>query len=634
MTQQDCAAGQNIRKRVALAQAIACLTAIAIVVPVEVERAKAAAATQGGILAWVAGINSDTTLYLLLLLVLPVFWCLRHPILQRRPRWLAVTAKWLAERPGAERSCGRTPLWITWAAASLVGLASLAVSVGIASYRVDRAGGERFGNLPPAYHDEYSYLFQAKTFLAGHLSFPSHPSAPQLFDQMHVLNEGRFASRYFPGVGAWIAPFLALDRPLWGHFLAGALTAMLVWGTGRELAGNGAGLLAGLLTALSPGMGLFSNLLLSHHPTLVGLSLFLYFVTRGQRTECWWDGGLAGLGLSYAMLCRPMTAAGVGLPFGVWLLWWIIRGNRGADDGRWQSRLRFGVAVGTPVIAGFLVVFGYNHATTGSGWTTPYQLYTDTYTPRHVYGFNNVVRGERRLGPRVLGNYDRWAENLTPALAVENVRNRLIASWQWTLGVVPLAVAAVLFLVAGSEFGRRWWLIAAAIVSLHVVHIPYWYDGIMHYHYVFESGPLWCLVFAGTTGILVRHWRQSERPWLPVWWAGVIGASLLVTYSAIDPFWRSARMTTAIEQVAFSRSKYQRFHDQMAKADIKRPALVFIEPDPADRHIDLVVNDPDLRAPVLYARFPRHGIPAEVLRQFSDRHIYHYRAKDGRLTGR
>ena len=67
--------------------------------------------------------------------------------------------------------------------------------------------------MPPAYHDEFSYLLQAKTFLAGRLSYPSSPQLPELFDQMHVVNEGRFASRYSPGVCAWIAPFLGLGHP-------------------------------------------------------------------------------------------------------------------------------------------------------------------------------------------------------------------------------------------------------------------------------------------------------------------------------------------------------------------------------------------------------------------------------------
>ena len=53
--------------------------------------------------------------------------------------------------------------------------------------------------------------------------------------------------------------------------------------------------------------------------------------------------------------------------------------------------------VGAPVLVGLLGVFFYNQALTGSGWRTPYQAYTDIYTPRHVYGFDNVVRGDARI---------------------------------------------------------------------------------------------------------------------------------------------------------------------------------------------------------------------------------------------
>jgi hypothetical protein len=146
---------------------------------------------------------------------------------------------------------------------------------------------------------------------------------PELFDQMHVVNEGRFASRYFPGVGLWLAPFVALGHPYWAEWLASGLTAFFAFWAARELAGNGVGLAAGLLTALSPGMGLFSNLLLSHGPTMAALSFFLFVFLRLMRTARAGDAFWAGCGLSFAMLCRPMTAAGFALPFGVWLAWWL-----------------------------------------------------------------------------------------------------------------------------------------------------------------------------------------------------------------------------------------------------------------------------------------------------------------------
>ena len=319
------------------------------------------------------------------------------------------------------------------------------------------ADGVAFGALPPAYHDEYSYLFQAQTFEAGRLSFPSHPTAARLFDQMHVLNEDYFASRYFPGTGFWIAPFLMLGNPYVGHWLATVIVCVIVFLIGRELSCNGVGLLAGLLAALSPGLVLFGNTLLAHQPTLMGLGLFIYSFLRMQRLldeprdaasaesalGIVLTAGLSGIGLSFAMLCRPMTAAGVGLPFGLWLAWWLARNAQ--QHRRTAIRVVAGFAI--PLAIGFAIAGVYNANTTGSAFKTPYQLYTELFTPRHMFGFNNVERAQPLITNRTLDNYDQWAENLDSALAIQNVGNRFLASWQWTLG-----------LVAGwARGGGLWW---------------------------------------------------------------------------------------------------------------------------------------------------------------------------------
>ena len=155
---------------------------------------------------------------------------------------------------------------------------SFAVSVGV---------GSRFDGLPPAYHDEYSYLFQAETFLAGRVSFPSHEARAAV--RPDARPERRpIRQPVLSGTGVWMAPFVAAGHPYWGHWLAGAICAVLMFWIGRELAGDGCGLIAGLLTALSPGMALFSNLLLAHHPTLVGLGVFILGCFRMMR-----DGRLA-----------------------------------------------------------------------------------------------------------------------------------------------------------------------------------------------------------------------------------------------------------------------------------------------------------------------------------------------------
>ncbi|MFN0050681.1 MAG: hypothetical protein ACKV0T_00730 [Planctomycetales bacterium] len=606
-------------------------------------------------------LEADTLLYGVLFLVAPLVWWWPGAGRRRLPESEApadsrqVTGA-RVEQPSLAVSSG------DWSRKLPPGLAlCLSLVVGGVSWWASARIGQQFAGLPPAYHDEYSYWLQAETFLAGRMSSPSPPEA-RLFDQMHVLNEGRFASRYFPGTGIWMASFVAAGHPWWGHWMAGALCATLVYWCGRELAGEAAGFLAGLLTALAPGMALFSNLLLAHHPTLVGLGLFLLGFLRSlpnpaaevsqgnwwRDRRVWW-GMASGIGLGFAALCRPMTAAAVAFPLGVYLMCQWIGSLRGAAiPGAARDWLRIGVAMVLPLLAAGGVMLVYNQAITGSVWKTPYALYTEIYTPRHVYGFNNVLRGEQHLGSRVLDNYDRWAENLTPSLAFDNARRRWIASWKWTLGLIPLAMSLLAGLALWPRLNVGTRLVLVAIVSLHAAHVPYWFVGMQNYHYVFESGPLWMLWLAAVSVSAMQTWRIQGKRRMPAWWVALLGGAVIINHTvradpaaaATHPDWEvrnqygfwSAGLDQGLSEIAFARRKYRRFEELLASQVSPLPALVLIEGDPADRHIDYCVNSPELKAPILRARYLPESVPLERVRElFPDRSLFLYQARSETL---
>lgn len=565
--------------------------------------------------------NLDSTPFAILLLCLPVCWFARWKLLERSPRWFVRVTQWLAETPDSTAAESRRRSAVL---ATVVAIAALLSCLRVSWSVADSSESLRFGDLPPAFHDEYSYLFQARTFLDGRWSYRSHPDLPRIFDQMHVLNEGRFASRYFPGTGLWIAPFEALGMPHAGHWLATVIACVFVFAIGRELVCNGVGLLAGLLSAASPGVALFGNLLLAHQPTLVGLSVFVFCCLRLKRriqeraesdARAIGSGSvfrlslLAGIGLAFAMLCRPMTAAGIGLPFGVWLAVWLLR------RGRQQPGLAAALVVGfaLPLAAGFGTVLVQNHQITGDAFKSPYQIYTDLFTPRHMYGFNNVERAKPLQTDRVLTHYDEWAENLDASLALKNVRNRVLASWQWTVGLAALLISGCVVLAAAARNrDSGWWLIVAAIASLHLLHVPYWFDGIMHWHYVFESGVLWCLVAAGATCMLFRWFRAANRPLMPLWWSAVLLAGVAVNHVSVPPFWGISRINAAISELSFSRLQFENFHRVIEAGVDQTPALVLIKHNPDDRHIDYVSNSPDLSAPILFGRVPADANTTET----------------------
>ena len=634
-------------RRVLIGFAIGCAISLAIVVPAEIDRWNELTGEPGT--AWLFDMNVDTTPYAVLFILLPVMWVLRQPLMARPPQLLVRLKRWLGESPRNSPDGSRLMVVLAAVLIACVTAASL-WRVSTTEFTVQGYGwSATLGEMPPAYHDEFSYLFQAETFAAGRLTFLSHPTAARMFDQMHVLNEGNFASRYFPGNGLWITPFLMLGNPFAGHWLATVIVCVIVFLIGRELSSNGVGLLAGLLAALSPGLILFGNTLLAHQPTLVGLGLFIYSflkmqrlldelripVSPGSARGVALAAMMSGIGLSFAMLCRPMTAAGIGLPFGLWLVCWLVR--NALHNRRTAITVFSGFAI--PLAIGFCVAGVYNLSATGSVFKTPYQLYTELFTPRHMFGFNNVERAKPLITDRTLEHYDQWAENLDASLATQNVRNRFIATWQWTIGLIANLMLATVFLTgAWRNLDGRWWLILAAILSLHAVHVPYWYDGIFHWHYVFESGILWCLLAAAAVQLLVTHFANAERPWMTAWIGLLLTASVVTNNVAIPPFQGVSRLDAGVSQLAFSRVRYFSFV-RLLKVQVRQfPALVLVRHDPADRHIDYVSNHPSLTGPLLIGRLPADSTMSEeettrlAAEAFPDRSHFVFDAATGRLT--
>lgn len=551
-------------------------------------------------------------------------WLLLAPIL-----WVADGLR-SPRRPVRTAAADRTPnRGIDLPATLLI----VGVSLGLSAVT-----GAAFEDLPPAYHDEYSYLFQAQSMLRGRWTWPSSPVMPELFDQMHVLNEGRMASRYYPGAGTWLAPWLLLGHPYWGQSAAGAISAALIYWIGRELSGRLTGFVAGMAFAAAPGPALFSNLLLAHHACLLGLIVFLWGFVRGRRSGRVADFLLSGAGLGFALLCRPATAVGFGLPFGVWCfvvlaaegLGLRAKGQEGSQKSVLGSQpsalsprpLALCVGYGLPLLAALAVAAAYNSATTGDWRTSSYQRYTDIYTPRHVYGLNNVVRGEQRLGPKVLDDYDRWAENLTPEMANINARNRLLISGLWTIGLPLLALTLVLSLPLLWGGDRGWMCVAWGVVSLHAVHWPYWYVGIMGWHYVFETAPLLCLLLGYATARLVSTWRDTRHPLLVGWFPVLLLLAWSGMYLHVSEDWQS-RWQRGVGSILYPRQQLALYRSWIAQQVGDRPALVLIDQSSVETHLDLVVNAPGLQDRVLFGRYrPGKTDLGAVIAAFPERSVF------------
>ncbi|ADG66093.1 hypothetical protein Plim_0241 [Planctopirus limnophila DSM 3776] len=488
------------------------------------------------------------------------------------------------------------PLWFSQTILALIALAM------IGSF------GTQLLGTPPCYHDEYSYLFGAQTIAGGHWTAPGPPAFPALFDQVHVLNEGtppdgRMASRYYPGTSLWIWPWVMVGIPILGHWLAQVWLVLATNLIGRELGAPRTGFLAALMLALSPGLATFGNLLLSHHPTLAGLALFWLMMLRWLRTHQPLDSLLAITGLSFTMLCRPATAFAMGLPFAIPVLAWLFRRSTENSPSSTLTRKASSLlAMLIPIVAGWGIMLSYNHATTGSAWQSPYQLYTATYTPRHVYGFNNGIRGDQSNSPKIWKAYDQWADNLTWPLALQNLTTRFFGSLLWTFD--PLfAWAACLLYWFWSPPDSRWRWLMAGILTIHLVHFPYWYPGIMGWHYVFESAPLIALAMAQMAISLADRWAKEQRPVAIHWLLVMCIMAGLGANASIPGLWDSRR-ALAYGSIEYPKVRvYQQFDDWLTRALPDEPVLVLIKQDAGEIAIDHVTNEPGWQAKVIRARY-------------------------------
>jgi len=574
------------------------------------------AQSPAGILGWFAAWNIETTLPALVLLTLPAMW-------------------WLWPEPGRRKQTGTAPDAAKQASGAgmtvLLGCTSLAMSLTVGLQQIpvlQTAWSDStvqtvpLYRLPPAYHDEFSYLLQAETFRAGRLSWPPQTAGGDAFHQIHVLNRPRTASRYFPWTGLWILPFLLLGLPIAGHWLAGALACMLFHRVLRTLISPHAANIGGLLLAFSPGLALFSNLLLAHHPTLLALAVFLWAILRVLDDGRWPLAAVAGTALTCAMLGRPMTAAGFALPFGLVLLQRLVLPLTPAQR---MLTARTLICMALPLLAGFAVLAAMNQNITGNWRTSAYQYYTDTWTPRHRFGFNNA----RSSAPpsSVLATYDAWATNLTPTAAALNVQQRLTASAQWTLGIPALLLlipAALPLCLSADERARRLRLLLAAVLSLHAVHIPYWYDGILHWHYVFETAPLLLLLAAAGLQsvqqiLMLRFSRRTAVVWtllLPI-------ASLLPSWLSAESLWGPSRISLAVSEQAYSRVRLAAFQEIAAKVATKGPCLLLIDETGTDQQLSYIINPPDYQAAALVCRLPQSPAQQQQLAAaFPDRLLY------------
>ena len=459
----------------------------------------------------------------------------------------------------------------------------------------------------PHIEDEIAYVWQANVLAEGQLSIPS-PKYPLSFLVPFVVDHaGLRFSKYPPGWPAALSAGIMLGLRAWVNPLLAGLGIWLTYRLGRRVFSPGVGLLAGALTLSSPFFLMNSGSLLSHPLGLVLAVGFAWawlaaFGPRPVRHP-WLPTLVAGLLLIALLLTRPLTAAGVALPFGVHGLVRLARGT-------WGQRRRL-LVVALAGLVGVGLYLWWQYSLTGDPLLNPYTLWWPYDKVGFGPGFGVTEAGHTlRQGLR-----NTWTNLLSGSC---DLFGWGIFSWLF----LPFGVWA-----ARRNFSAL--LLGSIFLSLVIVYLSYWigarlfgpryyYEGLPSLTIFSAAGIAWLagwLVGPDHAGRPAIGWRKL-RPLLVLWLVGVLVAINLVLYTPI-------RLGRMVNLYGISAADQQPFLQPDVQA--LAPALVIVDTQRWMEYGALLdLENPSLTSPLIFAWTTNPQREAVLVRSFPERAVYYY----------
>lgn len=273
--------------------------------------------------------------------------------------------------------------------------------------------------------DGIAYFIQAKIFLTGHISVPSH-EFKEFFTTRFFINDGKFYSKYFPG---WplILSLGMLFRLPWGiNPILGFLTLFVVYLIGKEIYDKRTGFFAALLLVSTFSFYWLTPSYMSEPSALFFSSLFFYLMIKTVKEYKKLNSLMAGLCLGMTFLIRPYSALLISLPVMVYFYFSSIFEKR--------KRLTSFAIIILAVLPWILISLAYNYYQTGSILLAPQQYYnpldtigfglrsTDVSSTPHLYtlfkGLKNLLINLLNLNletgmllfipPLFINNKNKW----------------------------------------------------------------------------------------------------------------------------------------------------------------------------------------------------------------------------------
>lgn len=380
------------------------------------------------------------------------------------------------------------------------GLATL--TVGLTVIAVRAALIPLIGVPQPMWHDEFSYLLAADTFVHGRITNPTHPMWIH-FETFHVIQRPTYMSIFPPAQGLVLALGERLGQPWIGQLLVtGAMCSALCWMLQGWVPPAWA-LLGGLVAALRLGiLSYWMNSFWSASVGAMGGALVLGAWSRLRKRPSIGQSILLALGLVILANSRPYEGFVFSLPIALVMTAWLDR--RGRPKLR-QTVVRVVLPIFAILVMGGLAAGFYYYRVTGSPFLMTYQLNRQQYevAPYFVWQkpgtlpeyHHEILRDYYR---RCLGDF---TENRTFPGYLDRAAKKILSWWQFYLG--PLLTVPLLAFpwMVGDRKMRLPLLVCAAMVlgfSVQTWTLPHYFSP--------ATGALYILLVQG-----LRHLAQWRR---------------------------------------------------------------------------------------------------------------------------
>jgi hypothetical protein len=320
---------------------------------------------------------------------------------------------------------------------------------------------DRFANSA----DEGAFLFQATTFLHGHL-WDAAPAEPGLFAQNDVVaHNGIWISQYLPGWPAVLALFQAIHLPWLAAPMCGAALLLLLW-TALRLECTRPAMVVPILAAYaSTGFFLLNaSTYFSHCVSAVTVVGSIVCILRAERNPLPWWPIAAGACFGAALLCRLDSAALAGTAI---LAGWIEQGCK-------RRTFLLGFVGAAPLLALFCI---YNTLVTGSPLLIPTAWAGNISLGTHGLIGTDAPEGRFRMLVQTAwrtGELADTASLILPGLYFVSLYLRLRSLSFRFFDFVPLANFAVFLIypdLGGFQMGPRYWFDGFIVMHITVASV-------------------------------------------------------------------------------------------------------------------------------------------------------------------